>query len=91
MNKYRTETNKIVTTHTTGKAIKNMELNNKHLDTLKNLNISSDFSHMSDEEYFRADDILSKEIQMHGINYSGDGLNYYGNICRDILDYMANL
>jgi hypothetical protein len=43
----------------------------------------------SDAEWFAILDRVAEELQRHGINDAGDGLNAHGEECRRILEAMA--
>ncbi|MBR3385864.1 MAG: hypothetical protein IKG69_11795 [Atopobiaceae bacterium] len=45
---------------------------------------------MDDDQWFEIIDALGDEIQTHGINEAGDGTNERGEVCRQILDMMAD-
>lgn len=47
--------------------------------------LPSDFSALSDEQYFAIDDKMTEEMQLHGINDAGNGLNEYGELCRSVI------
>lgn len=44
---------------------------------------------MDDDQWFEITDRLGEEIQMRGINETGDGTNERGETCRQILEAMA--
>lgn len=62
-----------------------MKLTNEHKDLLKRLGLPEDFDSLTDEQWFAVNDTLSDEMQLHGINAAGDGLNDYGEMCVDII------
>lgn len=62
-----------------------MKLTNEHKAILKRLGLPEDFDGITDEQWFAVNDTLSDEMQLHGINEAGDGLNDYGEMCVDII------
>jgi len=63
-----------------------MALSKEQTALLRKLGLATDFSTgMTNEQYFRIDDVMSDEMMRHGINSTGDGLNDYGELCRSII------
>lgn len=44
---------------------------------------------MDDDKWFAITDRLGEEIQERGVDITGDGVNEYGEACRQILERMA--
>lgn len=66
-----------------------MELTAKHKEILERLGLPTDFSALTDDQYDDIDDKVCLEMQHHGLNELGDGLNDYGELCVDILETLA--
>lgn len=62
-----------------------MALTDEQADLLLSLDLPTDFSSLSDEEYFQIDDAVSEEMLLRGVNAAGDGLNAYGELCRSVI------
>ena len=62
-----------------------MALTDKQIGLLEKLGLKTDFSSLTDDEYFAIDDVVYNEMRMHGVNDAGDGLNEYGELCRSII------
>lgn len=65
-----------------------MALTAKHSEILEKLGLPTDFSALTDEQYNEIDDKVCDEMQRHGINETGDGLNDHGELCVDILELL---
>lgn len=52
---------------------------------LAEFRLSTDFEHLTDEQYFAIDERMSSEMMTKGINNSGDDLNDYGELCRSVI------
>lgn len=66
-----------------------MALNKNQIDLMNKLDLPYDFASLSDDIFFSVSDRLEDEMQLNGLNATGDGLNEYGSLCRSILEYMA--
>lgn len=67
-----------------------VELTQTQTELLNSLDLPGVIStEMDDEQWFGITDRLGEEIQLHGINERGDGINERGETCRQILDAMA--
>lgn len=62
-----------------------MGLNSKQIELLERFELPSDFTALSDDQFYAIDDAISKEMMIHGVNDAGNGLNEYGELCRSIL------
>lgn len=62
-----------------------MRLTKEQTDLLERMGLPTDFSDLTDEQYFAIDDAVYEEMVMHGINDAGDGLNEHGELCRSII------
>lgn len=67
-----------------------MALSERHRQILDSLGLPTDLSHLSDEQYFAIDDVLTSEYQLRGINDDGNGLNSYGEMCVDIIESLPD-
>ena len=67
-----------------------MELKADHREILEKLGLPTDFSALTDEQYNEIDEQVCAEMQQHGINETGDGLNDYGELCVDILEALPD-
>lgn len=52
---------------------------------LAKFGLSTDFEHLTDEQYFAIDERMSNEMMTKEINDSGDGLNDYGELCENVI------
>lgn len=62
-----------------------MALTDEQCALLRRFGLPTDISNLGDDEYFEIDDAMSEELQLHGINETGDGLNAYGELCRSVI------
>lgn len=62
-----------------------MELNDKQKELLESLGLPLHFENLDDESLMRIEDAVADEMQVHGINDAGDGLNEYGELCRSVI------
>lgn len=62
-----------------------MALTKEQSDLLGKFGLPTDFSSLTDDEYFAIDGKMSDELQLHGLNDAGDGLNAYGELCRSVI------
>ena len=67
-----------------------MALTEKHRKILEKLGLPTDFSDLTDDQYNEIDDKVCAEMQLHGLNDAGDGLNGHGELCVDILDALPD-
>ncbi len=65
-------------------------MNSEQTKFMKRLNLPTSFSDLSDEQLIRIEDRLSEEMQLHGLNDAGDGLNDYGALCLSIIDIIPD-
>ena len=66
-----------------------MALNKNQIDLMNKLEVPYDFANLSDDVFFSVSDKLEEELQLNGLNDTGDGLNEYGSLCKSVLEYMA--
>lgn len=65
-------------------------LTKKQAELLTSLNLPSAIStEMDDDQWFDITDRLGDEIQLHCIDPTGNGITGRGEICRQILNAMA--
>lgn len=65
-------------------------LNQRQRDLLARLGLPTALTTtMDDEEWFAITDRLGEEIQARGVGMTGDGVNEYGEACRQVLERMA--
>ena len=57
---------------------------------LAEFGLSTDFEHLTDEQYFAIDERMSSEMMTKGINNIGDDLNDYGELCRSVIIALPN-
>lgn len=62
-----------------------MALSNNQTELLEKLGLPTDFANLPDESLDNIEDALSAEMQLHGLNEQGDGLNEYGELCRSVI------
>lgn len=67
-----------------------VSLTGEQMGLLEKLGLPTDFSNLSDDQYFEIDDKVTEEMQLHGINDAGDGLNEYGELCRSVIVAMPD-
>lgn len=63
-------------------------LDSEQLHLLESLGVG-DVDLADDDGLSRIEEALEDEIQLHGLNASGDGLNARGDLCRKILVAIA--
>lgn len=61
-------------------------LNEEQTRLLESLGLPASFDGLDDEALMRMEDALSTELQRHGINAAGDGLNAHGEACLALID-----
>lgn len=52
---------------------------------LESLGLPTEFDGLDDDATLAIEDALFLEMQHHGINEEGDGLNDYGSLCIDAI------
>lgn len=57
---------------------------------LEKFGLPTDFSNLSDDQYFAVDDKMTDELQTYGINDAGDGLNEYGELCLSVIESLPD-
>lgn len=62
-----------------------MELTREQINLLERFNLPTNFSNLTDKQYFDIDDKMSHEMLARGINDTGDGLNDYGELCLSVI------
>ena len=60
------------------------KLTSEQAALLKSLGVGT-IDGLDDDGLCRVEELLENEMQLHGLNGSGDGLNAHGNACREIL------
>ena len=60
-------------------------LTNRQKQLLAEFELPIDFENLTDDQYFAIDERMSIEMMTKGINDSGDGLNDYGELCRNVI------
>lgn len=60
-----------------------VSLTNRQKELLSSFGLPIDFEDIIDEEYFAIDELMSDEMQLHGL--SDDGLNDYGELCESVI------
>lgn len=56
-----------------------VSLTDRQKELLSSFGSPTDFEGLTDEEYFAIDELMSDEMQLHGL--SDDGLNDYDELC----------
>lgn len=62
-----------------------MGLSEEQVGLLRRLGLPTDFSDLTDDEWFAISDAMSEEMAMRGIDDAGEGLNDYGALCRSVI------
>lgn len=60
-------------------------MNGEQIKLLEKLGLPTSFDGLDDDEMIAIEDALAEELQAHGINDTGDGLNEYGELCRSVI------
>ena len=60
-----------------------VSLTNRQKELLSSFGLPIDFEDIIDEEDFAIDELMSDEMQLHGL--SDDGLNDYGELCESVI------
>ena len=60
-------------------------LNEEQRALLSSMGLPLSFEKMTDDVLMTIEDTLADEMQMHGLNEAGDGLNERGELCRSII------
>lgn len=60
-------------------------LTKRQKQLLAEFGLSTDFEHLTDEQYFAIDEHMSLEMMTKGINDNGDDLNDYGKLCESVI------
>lgn len=60
-------------------------LTKRQKQLLAEFELPIDFENLTDDQYFAIDERMSIEMMTKGINDSGDGLNDYGELCRNVI------
>lgn len=66
------------------------EMNSKQTELMQKLKLPASFDGLTDDELMRIEDKLSNEMQLHGINGAGNGLNDYGKLCLSIIEIIPD-
>lgn len=61
-------------------------LNDKQTALLVSMGLPTSFDGLDDDSLIDIEDALSNEMQRHGLNDAGDGLNERGELCRSIIE-----
>lgn len=62
-----------------------VSLDEEQRGLLERLGLPVLFDGLDDDELIAIEDKLTEEMQLHGINDAGDGLNEYGELCRSVI------
>lgn len=60
-------------------------MNEAQKELLESLGFPVSFAGLDDNELIRIEETLADELQMRGINETGNSLNEYGELCRSII------
>lgn len=63
---------------------------NKDQQKLLNLLGISSLDGLDDDQLLAVEDLVENDMQINGLNHSGDGLNERGELCRSILVALAS-
>ena len=61
------------------------KLNTQQKDLLIAHGLPVDFAHLTDEEYFKIDDVVTEEMMSKGLTEDGCDLNNYGLLCESVI------
>ncbi len=65
-------------------------LNDEQKDMLASLGLPQSFDGLGDDALVRIEEALSTELQRHGINAEGDGLNERGETCLRLIEAIPD-
>jgi len=60
-------------------------MNQEQINLLKKLGLPTEFDGLSDDELIEIEERISDEMLYWGVNDAGDGLNEYGELCRQTI------
>lgn len=60
-------------------------MDREQIELLEKLGLPTSFEGLDDDEMIAIEDTLADELQAHGINDAGNGLNGYGELCRSVI------
>lgn len=63
-------------------------MNDEQLELLRSLNLATNVEELDDDQLMRIEDRLTEEMQLHGLNPKGDGLNAHGELCRSVIEAL---
>lgn len=63
-------------------------MNEDQLELMRSISLASNVEELDDNQLMRIEDRLAEEIQLHGLNSRGDGLNAHGELCRSTIEAL---
>lgn len=63
-------------------------MNEEQLELMRSLNLATNVEELDDDQLMRIEDRLTEEMQLHGLNSKGDGLNAHGELCRSTIEAL---
>lgn len=63
-------------------------MNEEQIELLRSLNLATNVDEMDDDQLMHVENKLTEEMQLHGLNAAGDGLNAHGRLCRSVIEAL---
>lgn len=63
-------------------------MNEDQLELMRSISLASNVEELDDNQLMRIEDRLAEEMQLHGLNSRGDGLNAHGELCRSTIEAL---
>lgn len=63
-------------------------MNEEQIELLRSLNLATNVDEMDDDQLMHVENKLAEEMQLHGLNVAGDGLNAHGRLCKSAIEAL---